>query len=174
MVADLKKVPLLNVAANIPQLVLNTSRVGQLHIVELLVGKQIGHQLHVFLWYAARDQLVQDGRHILFGKSPALQQNFADSKDLTICHQGRLISAEEKTFLLAVINYLSIIPAGDAAFSKVGSDIVNVSLHRALIDAESQSLLRLIQSLSGTKTFIHVQNPAVFGLVIRHSQHLFL
>ena len=58
LIADTHQMMLLDIAPNLPQLILNAYRMGQLHIMKQLIGHQRRNQLDIFQRNAACHQLV--------------------------------------------------------------------------------------------------------------------
>ena len=104
-------------------------------VVELFVADQIHDGLLICLRNAAFDELVQQQEHLFFRKGPAVEQNFADSQDLTV-GKARLVELlQAVTFCTPVIS--DWIDKADVRrlVLKIFSDIVDVPLDAPLIYA---------------------------------------
>ena len=146
-----------DIVADFPQNILDPFGIGQLHIVEPLIGQKIGHQFHVALRNTTRNQLIQHDGHLLLGKGSALQKDLAKRQDLTIGHKGRRISLHEESLLLSVINHLTAV-TGILYGSVIqeGPDVIDIPLAGSLIHAKTLSFLWFLNHFTLTQPFIHV------------------
>ena len=149
LIGDRKAAVLIDTAADVPEFILHGDRVRQFGIMILLIGEEVSHEFHIFLRYTSGKQLFQYGEHFLLCEGAAAKQNFADGENLTVVHQGGLVSGENEALFLPIVNDLAAVAESlHISFVEESTNVVDVALHGAFVDAKAPGFIGFIDDLA--------------------------